>query len=234
MMAVDVSALRSALDYVDAHPGALASSELAFFRDWMAKRGCVFGALTEDDEEEEEYEPPPDVEGADEEMELARSTDGEERLSHYNRAVELDPSQSRRFAERGEYHFELQDYPSARRDADRALELKPDSVKGLRLRANVAWMENDVRLAYLTMCEAQRNDYSDEWDPLHRQMKEAFDESIAAKQASPSPSPPHAQNGGIDMNAFMQSPAVQEMAQNLMKNPALMQQMMGAFQGAQR
>jgi hypothetical protein len=31
------------------------------------------------------------------------------------------------------------------------------------------------------------------------------------------------------MNAFMQSPAVQQMAQNLMQNPELIQQMMGAF-----
>ena len=215
------------LDYVDAHPEALLSPEFDFFKSWLVKRGCVIDVESDDEEEDE---PPPDIEGADEAMEKARSQNGADRLQYYEEAIALDPTQSRRFAERGETHFELNDYESAKRDADKALELKPDSVKGLRLRANIAWMENDVKLAYFTMCEAQKIDYSDEWDPLHRQMKAAFEEIRDDVQTSP-PSPP---NAGIDMNAFMQSPAVQEMAKNLMNNPALMQQMMGSFNRAAR
>ena len=221
---VYTSSLKTTLDYVDAHPEALLSPEFDFFKTWLVKRGCVIGIESDDEEDE----PPPDIEGANEAMEKARSKNGADRIPHYNDAIALDPTQSRRFAERGEVHLELNDYESAKRDVDRALELKPDSVKSLRLRANIAWMENDVKLAYFTMCEAQQIDYSDEWDPMHRQMKTAFEEAGVDGQSAPPP-PTNLPNSGIDMNAFMQSPAVQEMAKNLMNNPALMQQMMGTF-----
>lgn len=217
----DTSALKTTLDYIDAHPEALISPEFDFFKNWLIKRGCVI-----DIESDEEDEPPPDIEGADEAMEKARSKKGADRIPHYDEAIALDPTQSRRFAERGEIHFELNDYESAKRDVNKALELKPESVKGLRLRANIAWMENDVKLAYFTMCESQKIDYSDEWDPLHRQMKLAFDE---IGDDAPSAPPPPLPNMGFDMNAFMQSSTVQEMAKNLMNDPALMQQMMGSF-----
>ena len=59
-------------------------------------------------------------------------------------------------------------------------------------------------------------------------MKDAFEE--AAKRRTPPPG--SAPTAGIDLNDFMQSPAVKQMAQNLMNNPALVQQMMGAFQQA--
>lgn len=232
---LDIEELKKALEYVDTHPDELHTEELAFFKDWLIARGCTL-PISDDDEEDE---PPPDIEGADEAVALARSVNSDvEQLKHYSRAIELNPSSSRHFAERGEVYFKSGNYERAKADADAALKIKSDSVKGLRLRANVAWMQNEVKHAYFTMCEAQRIDYSDEYDTLHRQMKNAFEKETPSKpdpaasstSNMPLPSDPIPLPGGIDMNAFMQSSAVQEMASNLMNNPALMQQMMGAFQ----
>mgnify|MGYP006137028011 CR=1 FL=1 len=226
-MAPDIASLKAALKYIDAHPDKLHTAELGFFKEWLVARGCAL--TTEHLDTDDEDEPPPDVEGADDAMRLARAATGAERVDHYTRAIELDPSCSRRLVERGEACFGSGDYDAAKADADKALKLKADSVKGLRLRAKVAWMQRDVKSAYYTLGEAQTIDYSDEYDSLHRQMKDALENEDKETTASSSSCTPTPRLSGDDMNAFMQSPAVQEMTQNLMRNPALMQQMMSGF-----
>ena len=224
-MALNLEALKVLLNEIDDDVNALHRPELSFFRSWLEAKGLV---LPDDEsEDEEESEPPPDVEGADEETAKARNVSGTTKIDHLNRAIQLDPTSHRRFAERGEAFLDIQDYDGAIEDAERALEMQPESVKALRLKANAAWMKNDTSRAYFALCDAQRIDYSDEYDTLHRQIKEALDK----ENSTPTPPPPAPQipSAGLDMNAFMQSPAVQQMAQNLMQNPELMQQMMGAF-----
>lgn len=171
-------------------------------------------------------EPPPDTEAALREIEFAKKTTGNQRVVHLSRAIEYHPA-SRYYIERGEELMEQMDYTSALADAEKAAAHGNTSARGLRLLANAAWMCNKARQAYEAMCEAQSLDFCEEFDPLHRQMRQslAVEESrakaVPKTQSLPSDSPT-----GLDMQSLMQSPMVQQMTQTLLQNPQMMSQMM--------
>lgn len=159
-------------------------------------------------------------------------------LSHYIEAARLAPT-SRRLADCAVALLDMQRYADALIASERAVALNPDSARALRTRSRVHWMLNDSQRAHTDMCEAQRIDYNDEFDALHAQMKEAAMKEKGEMQNVPEPSAlPGMPHGGLpagmDFASLMNNPAVMGMAQNLMQNPDLMQQMMSNMGGKRR
>ena len=116
-----------------------------------------------------------------------------------------------------------------------ALESNPDSAKAYRCRSMAYWNLEKSRDAYIDMSEAQKIDYDNEYDIIHNEMKIASEKHIMNSTNTSTPLPnlntnvPNLNN--IDIASMMSNPEVMKMAQNLMNDPASLNQMMNMFQG---
>lgn len=235
------------------NPTILMSDELGEFRnfvvdEWpklMQRGGHVRPAsppsiVEEDDDEEEEAPPdaPLDPEEAEKWTALAKaSLTDDERIANWTNAIRAEPT-ARRYTERGEVYLTKHENQLALDDAASATRINPDSARSIRLRAVAKFNLNDAASAYADMCEAQKIDYDESYDMIQAQMKDAAakqkdhtpnDDALKSND-SPPPLPsgglPGGLPGGLDLGSFMNNPAVMNMAQNMMKDPELMRQMM--------
>ena len=245
----EIDVLQKFCDRIDADPGLLMERRFDFVRSWMVRHANfdetdVFASKDEtpsSDSDDDEMPPPSfeydggiDEDGATRATEDAlRESKPEEAIRLYDIAIRKHAT-SRRYADRGARYLDVSNFEMALRDAEAALELNRDSVRALRVRSRAKWMLND-NSAYIDMCEAQRLDYSDEYDALHNQMKLAHESVGASSTASDNPPntlpnmPNIPPNMMPNIDQLMGNPAVMSMAQNLMANPELMQQMLGSF-----
>ena len=222
---------------IDADPSRLMREDLRFFREWLTRRfGVVISQPSKPEsplgdciEISDDEEPPPEIHdeaAASGEDKLAKENSGEEAQLHLIKAVQLAPS-ARRYTECAIGFLALGKHADANTHAEKAVNMNPDSAKAIRTRSQTRWMMGNSSGAYKDMCDAQRLDYDEEYDTLHAQMKSA------AEEQSSSP-PPSSIPSGIDMGQFMNNPAVMNMAQNLMSDPNLMQQLMQSMGVASR
>jgi len=179
-----------------------------------------------------------DEDGAQQEAEKARvADDPTASLLHLIEAARMAPT-SRRLTDCASALLELERYEEALATSTKAVDMNPDSARSLRTRSRAHWMLNDSSRAYGDMCEAQRIDYNEEFDALHAQMRKAVENekskiggtSTGGLPGMPAGSLP----AGMDFASLMNNPAVMGMAQNLMQNPELMQQMMSSMGGGNR
>lgn len=150
-------------------------------------RKCVLKLEELKDSEESEEEAPPDFE------------DDTSKMNTLNQKVK--------------HAMQKKEYDTVISLANAILQINPDSVKAYRCRSEANWYKNNVKDAYFDMCEAQKIDYSEEYDVLHDQMKTAF----SATQANREPKIPN-----FNLQEMMNNPAILQMAQNMMNDPNMM------------
>lgn len=183
---------------------------------------------------DEEDLPPDDVVGADAFLALAsRCNAPEDTIVLYTKAIDKTPS-ARLYAKRGEVHLTLGNNECALSDAQASLQINPDSVHGLRLRAMALHNSHkDSKRAYSDLCLAQSIDYDSKYDEAQKELRKRVSEETT-KQECCAPSgggtdPPSPSSGLPDFAAMMNNPQVMAMAQDLMKNPQMMQDMLKSF-----
>ena len=134
-----------------------------------------------------------------------------------------------------------------------AMEINPNSVRAMRLKSQAHWCLDHFEDAYLLMCEAQRIDYNDEYDIQMSEMKKAYMDSkqkLKTEKQKRTTNTTNTGNNSSNTNKMpsnmpnmsnmpdmgniqdmMNNPAMMQMAENLMKNPQAMQNIMNMFQG---
>lgn len=228
---LDLAATRRILNMIDDQPSLLHRKDCAFIKLFVGRHG-------EDDDEDA---PPGIDEGTNDDVAESGSEDEEvappeapleddEEMEALDQAV-AETMSCRTFANRASLKLDRGLLPEALADAEKAVELNPDSARALRLRARTKHLMNDSIGAFSDMSTAQQIDYNDDFNALHAQMKiEKEKKEREAKPAAPPPLPNMA-GAGVDFATLMNNPAFVNMAQNMMSNPEFMK---GVFADMQR
>lgn len=227
--ASDLNAVRRTFNSIDAQPGLLSRKECAFIRSFIERHTDTQEGAPPGIDEITRHETD---ESTDDEDEAAppETLIGDDELRALNRAISTDPS-CRAFTNRGALHLDRGLLDSALADAERAVELNPDSARALRLRARTKHMLDDNAGAFADMSDAQRIDYSEEFEALHSHMR-IDKEGQEVKRPLPStiPNIPQDRLDGFDLSALMGNEAFVNMAQNMMSNPEFMKSVFSDMQ----
>lgn len=215
----DLAATRRVCDMINDNPTLIHQRNYLFLKDFVQQHS---GDNSDDEEappdDDEEAPPPLNVEDAT----PAHDNNNDKTTPEINELclqIVEDPS-SRAYVDRATAYFNEGLTTQALADANKAVELNPDSARALRLRARVRHIMNDNTGAYVDMSEAQKIDYSEEYDTLHTQMK--TDREADALESSSSTPPPNMGGTMPDLSHLMSNPAFMNMAQNMMSNPEFM------------
>jgi tetratricopeptide (TPR) repeat protein len=210
-----IECVRELCQAIDCSPALLARKELAFFKEWLDARRSSCSSEDESDEEEA----PPELK-EDEDDTIRKITDD----------IRAQPT-ARLYLTRGRLFFDNNRFDDALNDANSALGINPDLPKAYLLRAKTQWKLNNSTCAYRDMCEAQRLDYDEEYVDLHNQMRSVVIERPESPEevVTPQPSTFNMPNN-VNLEALMNNPTIMSMANNLMQNPEMINQMMSALQ----
>lgn len=185
---------------------------------------------------DDEAAPPDEDEAApsDEDDEAPPLQEDDDDIANINQSIHSEPTVARHYAERARIYLHKGMFVMALNDAKHAVNLNPNSAKSHRILSLVQWKMSKPNDAFMSMCEAQRIDYDEEYSDLHDQMKTSAS-LISTKDTKPpdemssTPPPAFPDMSGINLNDLMQNPEVMKMANNMMQNPDFIQQMMANF-----
>ena len=237
-----LAAVQTLCDAIDDSPEILKHPELQRFNAWLERRKAHRASESGVDAlrasagrsappSDEEGAPPSDEEGAppsDEEGAPPSDEEGEEEawlldIEALTAAIRLEPA-AHRYATRGFAFLKRGRLQDALGDANRALQINSDSARAYLLRAKTHWELRNHTDAYSDMCQAQRIDYNEEHVDLHQMMRAGRPSQTACRPPVPNLSPE------LDLSALMSSPAIMNMANQVMQNPAMLRQMVAAMQ----
>jgi hypothetical protein len=116
----------------------------------------------------------------------------------------------------------------------------PNFAKAHRIKSMALWIENKAEEAYASMCEAQSLDFLEEYEIIHKEMKErcVLDNKKQAESSQSLPSnsvPTNYLPTNLPFDpSLLNNPEFQKTAQSLMSDPNMMQMMQGLVQNLQK
>jgi small glutamine-rich tetratricopeptide repeat-containing protein alpha len=162
--------------------------------------------------------------------ELMQKQSYREAVGFYTKAIELNPENHIYFANRAAAFTHLKDYSSAINDGERSVSINPTYAKAFSRLGTAHFFEGNYQRAVDSFTRALELDPDNEnykTDLQRAKDKLAVSGNAGGGANSPSAFPGF---GGMDMNSIMSmmgSPAFQEMANNMMRNPQFMNMIQG-------
>lgn len=151
----------------------------------------------------------------------------EEELPPPDFAEECD---NRSLLKKAKLLLQTHDYKNCVDMCSEVLQHNPDNATAYRVRSQAYNNMNVSDKAYSDMCEAQKLDYDEEYNILHSQMREAYKrvrETPKSNNNMPS-------LNDIDMNSLLNNPDLMNMANQMMRDPNVMQNMQNMMRNMNR
>jgi len=155
-------------------------------------------------------------------------------IAEYTKAIRLDPENAVYFSNRSAAYAYMKDYDEAIKDGNRAIQRRPDWPKGYMRVASAQDSLGDIKGAISTYreCLAKIDAADPQWNNIHNSI-----ENLERRQ-NPNAANPLANManmfgggggagmpgmpGGMDFGAMMKNPMMQQMAQQMMSDPNMM------------
>lgn len=238
-----IDQLKKFVQILKSDPQVIHLPELEFFRDYLESLGARLPAPaaaeveSEDpDRWTEESEPLPaspalsKTELTDAEMDKANQLkqlaqeaieagDREKALDFLNQTIALGGVSAMLMTKRAELLLKLKRPLSAIKDCDIALTLNPDSGKAFRIRGMANRHLQRWEKAHSDLAAAQRIDFDDATEEVHKLVDKKFEEMKKTKTRSPSP--PRRSNPSAPQTSFPIPGGMGNMFADLMADPEL-------------
>jgi len=157
-------------------------------------------------------------------------------IALYSKSIRLDPDNAMYFSNRSAAYTHMKDYDEAIKDGNRAIQRRPDWAKGYKRVASAQDSIGDTKSAISTYREClTKIDAADpEWNNIHNAI-ESLERKLNSSQDTPANPLANMANmfggggggmpgmpGGMDFGSMMKNPMMQQMAQQMMSDPNMM------------
>jgi len=168
-------------------------------------------------------------------------------IAQYTKAILLDPENAVYFSNRSAAFTYMKDFDEAIKDGNRAIQRRPDWPKGYMRVATALDSSGDTKAAISTYreCLTKIDAADSQWNNIHNAI-ESLERKVNASQENPVSQLGDMANmfggangglpgmpGGMDIGAMMKNPMMQQMAQQMMSDPNMLNnvsKMMGSPQ----